>query len=83
MIGTDGDIERRLQEQLEGPKALFVDEERVCLPLPASMTATDQVVDPRTGTAASCLYCRLERPWCCHVARWKVRFANGYDKRDQ
>lgn len=32
MIGTDEDIERRLQEQLEGPKALFVDEERVRIP---------------------------------------------------
>jgi len=29
MIGTDEDIERRLQEQLEGPKAMFAAEERV------------------------------------------------------
>ena len=29
IIGTNEDIERRLQEQLEGPKAMFVDEERV------------------------------------------------------
>jgi antiviral helicase SLH1 len=29
MIGTDEDIERRLQEQLEGPKAMFSAEERV------------------------------------------------------
>jgi len=29
MIGTDEDIERRLQEQLEGPKEMFSAEERV------------------------------------------------------
>jgi hypothetical protein len=29
MIGTDEDIERRLQEQLEGPKEMFSSEERV------------------------------------------------------
>lgn len=29
MIGTNEDIERRLQEQLEGPRAMFVEEERV------------------------------------------------------
>lgn len=31
MIGTDEDIERRLQEQLEGPKEMFSAEERVRL----------------------------------------------------
>jgi len=40
MIGTDEDIERRLQEQLEGPKEMFSAEERVRSPLTPQLNIT-------------------------------------------
>jgi len=85
MIGTDEDIERRLQEQLEGPKEMFSSEERVRQYFFASVSraASDMAVDPRAGTITACLHCDIECTRYGSYAGWEVRPPYGYYEGDQ
>lgn len=84
MIGTDEDIERRLQEQLEGPKAMFTDEERVCDFFgETTKRVLMGLVDSRAGATSACLYCNFECTWHSNVTGREVRSAHGHDPGDQ
>jgi hypothetical protein len=58
VIGTNEDIERRIQEQLERPKAMFSEDGPVTQLLPVQFSEADETVAiDGTGGATECLHC--------------------------
>lgn len=58
MIGSAEDIERRIQEQLERPKAMFSEDGPVRRCLEGGTADNDGVEDIRRGSLAQCVYFR-------------------------
>lgn len=74
MIGTNADIERRIQEQLERPKAMFSDDDRV-----GRVLDDANVAHRRARNSSPRLYLLRQ----CHIVRGKVCSANRDDARAQ